>query len=69
MMCVARTGANIIKMNAPTKVKGSNVVIERAVQSVEGQLRTMKEVLGVRRKQVIPAEHCIVTWLVKYVSV
>ena len=68
-VCVARTGAKTIKMNSPTKVKGSNGVIERAVQSVEGQLRTMKDVLDARYKQVIPAEHCIVTWLVKYVSV
>jgi len=50
-------------------VKGSNGGIERAVQSVEGQLGTMKDVLDARYKQVIPAEHYIVTWLVKYVSV
>ena len=68
-VCMARTGAKTLKMNAPTKVKGSNGVIERAVQSVEGQLRTMKDALDLRYKQIIPAEHCIVTWLVKYVSV
>ena len=68
-VCMARTGAKTVKVNAPTKVKGSNGVVERAVQSVEGQLRTMKDILDVRYKQVIPAEHCIVTWLVKYVSV
>ena len=68
-VCVARTGAKTIKMNSPAGVKGSNGVIERAVQAVEGQLRTMKDVLDARYKQVIPAEHCIITWLVKYVSV
>ena len=68
-VCVARTGAKTIKMNSPVGVKGSNGIIERAVQAVEGQLRTMKDVLDARYKQVIPAEHCIITWLVKYVSV
>ena len=66
---MARTGAKTIEMNSPAGVKCSNGVIERGVQAVEGQLRTMKDVLDARYKQVIPAEHCIITWLVKYVSV
>ena len=68
-VCMARTGAKTIKMLAPVEVKGSNGVIERAVQSVEGQLRTMKDILDVRYKQVIPVKHCIVTFLVKYASI
>ena len=32
-VCMARTGAKTVKVNAPTKVKGSNGVVERAVQS------------------------------------
>ena len=68
-VCVARTGAKTINMNSPTGVKGSNGVIERAAQAVEGQLRTMKDVSDARYKQMTPAEHCIVTWLVNYVSV
>ena len=36
---------------------------------MEGQLRTMKDVLDLRYKHVILAEHCIVAWLVKYVSI
>jgi hypothetical protein len=68
-VCMARTGAKTVKMLAPKRIKGSNGVVERAVQSVEGQLRTMEDVLDMRYKHVIPAEHCIVAWLVKYVSI
>ena len=39
------------------------------MQAVEGQLRTMKDVLDARYKQVIPAEHCMITWLVKSIGV
>ena len=68
-VCMARTGAKTVKVLAPVKVKGSPGIVERAVQSVEGQLRTMKDILDIRYKQVIPVEHCILTWLVTYVSI
>ena len=67
-VCVARTGAKTVKINAPSKVKGCNVIVQRAIQSVEGQLRTMKDVLDLRYKHVVPAEHCIVIGLVNYVG-
>ena len=68
-VCMARTGAKTVKMNSPVKSSGSNGVVERAAQAVEGQLRTMKDALDTRYGQVIPVEHCIVVWLVKYVSI
>ena len=44
-VCVNRTGARTIKEVSPKGSKGSNGVVERAVQSVEQCLRTMKSSL------------------------
>ena len=47
-VCVNRTGARTIKEEAPKGSKGSNGVVERAVQAVEQCLRTLKSSLDER---------------------
>ena len=47
-VCVNRTGARTIKECAPQGSKGSNGIVERAVQSVEQCLRTLKSSLDER---------------------
>ena len=47
-VCVNRTGARTIKECAPQGSKGSNSIVERAVQSVEQCLRTLKSSLDER---------------------
>ena len=47
-VCTARTGAKTIVEQAPRRSKGSNGIVERAVQSVEQYLRTLKSALDER---------------------
>jgi hypothetical protein len=54
-VCVARPGAKTVKINSPARVKGSNGVIERAVQSFEGQLRTANKLVPCG-KSLLPCE-------------
>jgi len=51
---------------APVKSKGSNGVIERAAQGVEGQIRVMKSALEGRLKMEVDAERRIVTFMAEY---
>ena len=50
----------------PVKSKGFNGVIERAIQAVEGHIRTMKSQLDERYKVKIDIGHPIITWLCEY---
>jgi hypothetical protein len=67
-VCAARTGARTIAEMVPKGSKGSNGIVERAVQSVEMCLRTLKSSLDERMRCRISVLHPINTWLCEYVS-
>ena len=67
-ICVHRTGARTIKESAPKGSKGSNGVIERAVQAVEQSLRTMKSPLDERMGVRIDVQHPVSSWLCEFVG-
>ena len=65
---VSRTSARTIKEMSPKGSKGSNGVVERAVQSVEQCLRTMKSSLDERMGIKIDTRHPVMTWLCEFVG-
>jgi hypothetical protein len=67
-VCTARTGARTIAEMSPKESKGSNGIVERAVQSVERCLRTLKSSLDERMRCLISVLHPVSTWLCEYVS-
>ena len=67
-ICTARTGARTIKEMAPKGSKGSNGIVERATQSVEQCIRTVKSELDHRRRTRIATERPILTWMCDYAS-
>ena len=67
-ICTARTGAKTIKECAPKYSKGSNGVVERAVQAVEQCIRTLKSSFDERYKVKVDIQHPVVTWLCDYAS-
>jgi hypothetical protein len=67
-VCKARTGAKTIPEESPVASKGSNGIVERAVQTIEGQIRALKSQLDERYKIKIDVEHLVVTWLVDYAA-
>ena len=67
-VCVHRTGARTISEPAPKNSKGSNGVVERAVQAVEQCLRTMKSSLDERMGVLIDVRHPVLTWMCEFVG-
>ena len=61
-----REGARTVPEESPVKSSGSNGIVERAIQAVESQLRTMKMALEKRWGKSVPDNHPIVTWMVEY---
>ena len=53
---------------SPKGSSGSNGVIERAVQGVEGQVRTIKLALESRIGVGIPSDHDVLPWIVEYAA-
>jgi hypothetical protein len=54
--------------HSPVGASQSNGIVERAAQSMQGQLRTIKIALEKRWGADIPAEHPIIAWAVEYGS-
>ena len=65
-VCMARTGARTIVEQFPGRSKGSNGIAERAVQSVEQYLRTLKSALDERMGVRTDTMHPVLTWLCEY---
>jgi hypothetical protein len=65
-VCMARTGARTILEHAPVRSKGSNGVVERAVQTVEQYFRTLKSQLDERFGVRIDSKHPVLIWLCNY---
>ena len=62
-VCMARSRARTIRELAPKNSKWSNGVVERAVQSVEQFVRTLKSALDERMAVKIGIFHLVLTWL------
>ena len=63
-----RTGAKTMVEEAPKKSSGSNSFVERAVQTCEGYIRSLKSQLDERYAVKIDIGHPIVTWLCEYAT-
>jgi hypothetical protein len=61
-VCINRTGAKAIKEVSPKYSKGSNGVVERAVQRVRTMTSAMDERFGVK----VDVRHPVLTWLCDY---
>ena len=64
-----RGTAKTIREEAPKGASQSNGIIERAIQSVVGQLRVMKDAMEARWSSGIPDRHPIMAWMTEYASV
>lgn len=64
-----RTGARTFVEHSPVGASPSNGVVERAIQTVEGQLRTMKSALEHRWRKAVPDNHAVLTWMTEHASV
>ena len=62
---VART----IHEQSPVADSQSNGFIERAIQDIEGQVRTIKSDFEPRAGEKIPSSHDLIPWLVEYAAV
>ena len=65
---IRRPAATMIE-EAPVGESQSNGVIERGVQTAEGQIRVLKDALESRIESKIPAEHSVIAWLVEFAGV
>ena len=64
----AAGGGKFIVEASPVGSSTSNGVVERAIQSVQGQVRVLKLALERRWGVLIPARHCVIPWLVEYAA-
>ena len=58
-----------MKQESPVGSSASNGVIERGVQTVEGQIRVIKNALEERMNVKIPGAHNILAWMVEFAAV
>ena len=64
----AEAGGRWIPENSPVGSHASNGVVERGIQSVEGQVRVLKDCLEEKWGLKIEAKHMIVPWIVEYAA-
>ena len=65
----AAGGGRMTVEMSPVGQSQSNGIAERAIQSVEGQTRVLKDALEGRLKMRIPAQHPMMPWLVEWAAV
>ena len=63
-----RGEAPTIIENSPVRSSGSNGVVERAIPSVEGQVRVLRDALEARLSVKIEAKHPVMTCPVEYAA-
>ena len=63
---MTKKGKRTIVEEVPVGSKGSNGIVERAAQTVEGQIRVMKSALEGRLGRKVDAERRIVTLMAEY---
>ena len=54
--------------NSPVRESEGNGAVERAIQTWEGQVRTMKDALESRIGEEIGPDHVVMTWLAEYAA-
>ena len=64
----ANWNGNAALENSPVRESEANGAVERAIQTWEGQVRTMKDALEHRLQAEIPPEHAIMTWIVEHAA-
>ena len=64
-----RIPANTFFEESPVGASASNGVIERGNQTVEGQIRVLKDALEARLGDKVPSDHNILCWLVEFAAV
>ena len=64
-----RKPARTLIEESPVGESKSNGIIERGVQTAEGQIRVLKDALGSRMKRGIPANHNVIAWMVEFAGV
>jgi hypothetical protein len=62
----ANWNGNAVLENSPVRESEANGAVERAIQTWEGQVRTVKDALEHRLGCVIPPDHPVMTWIVDY---
>ena len=68
-IAMGRGEVQTIKEDSPTVSSGSNGVVERAIQNVQGILRVTKCALGARWRKEILDEHPALVWMAAYAAV
>ena len=64
----AKGGIKMVVENSPVHSSKSNGVIERAVQTVQSMVRTMRSALEEKWGVELPIEHPVWPWLVEYAA-
>lgn len=64
-----RPGVETMHEHSPVGSSASNGVIERGIQTLEGQIRVIKDALETRWKVKIGEEQKVLSWLVEYAAV
>ena len=64
----AAGGGKMIVESSPVGQSQSNGVAERAISSVEGQLRVLRDALEARLNVKLPVNHPLTPWLVEYAA-
>ena len=64
-----QAAGRIIHESSPVGSSQSNGMIERAIQDVEGQVRTMKLAFESHLGEKIPSDHNLIPWVVEYAAV
>jgi hypothetical protein len=62
-------GGRMIVEYSPVGASASNGVIERGIQSIEGQVRVLKDALEARWSVKLPVDHPVLSYLVEYAAV
>jgi len=65
----AAGGGRTIPEHSPVADSQGNGVAERAVKSVEGQLRVLRSALETRIRAKVPSEHAVMSWMTEYAAV
>ena len=58
----------VIMEESPVRESQSNGDIEKGVGDVKGQIRTMKEALDTRSKDIIRQDHQVIAWLPRHAA-
>ena len=64
-----RSPAEMLKEESPVGSSASNGVVERGVQTVQGQVRVLKDAFETRISTKVDGSHNIISWMIEFASV